>query len=321
MEEFCQGASTRRSLGSYREFLEDGYRLSLYRRAIRQVVQPGDIVADLGAGLGVLAALAVKSGARKVIAIDDSRLSSTGRAVVRSSGLDHRIIYASPRGRIGLARSKMDVLILETLGDCALEIVFPLPMYGLRRYVLGKPVTIPARIDVFAAPVRDPYFHGVIMAAFGVRSHGMSLKGAKVGATNRVYKKWIYSSDFLAPGRRIGQIDPARAVSRWLCGSRLRFLDGSRLTMSAEFPVTSGGMLTGFGLWTDVWFTRDLVAQTLSSRHWKNVFLPLEAPIAVERSDTISVSFSILESRRRVRWQWTGKVKRKLSWEAFSQGS
>ena len=42
-----------------------------YRDAISRVVGPGDVVADLGTELGVLALMAAQAGAKRIHAIDN----------------------------------------------------------------------------------------------------------------------------------------------------------------------------------------------------------------------------------------------------------
>src|SRR5262249_16779192 len=114
----------------------------------------------------------------------------------------------------------------------------------------------------------------------------------------RVYKKWIYSSDFLAPPRRVARIEVAGDA------------DFRQLPMSAEFSIRSPGTLTGFGLWTDIWFTGTLVARTLSARPWQNLFFPIDAPVRVKPPDTISVTFDLQERDGRLEWRWDAGIGR-----------
>jgi hypothetical protein len=50
----------------YQDMIGDTRRMARYRAAIEAVVRPGDVVADLGTGLGVLAMMAVQAGAARV---------------------------------------------------------------------------------------------------------------------------------------------------------------------------------------------------------------------------------------------------------------
>jgi hypothetical protein len=295
MEEFGRAAPRRDSLETYRRLLEDPERLALYRRAIRRVVRPGDVIVDVGAGLGVLAAVALRCGARRILARADPPLAALGRAVAADNGLAHRIAYRRASPSDGLPRQRADVLLLENLGDCVFEGGFLRTIRAARRHLKRGAVMIPACVDVFAAPVRDPYFHDTVGPALLALEHDLTFSAAIAGAAHRVYKKWIYPSDFLAPPRAVARI-------------RMAAVAVPRLHMTADFSVRSPGALTGFGLWTDVWFTRTLVARTLSARSWQNLFFPIEAPIRVERSDRISMILDLSEHDDRTEWRWDGRV-------------
>ena len=54
----------------HRLMLTDAVRLDAYRRASLESASPGDVVADPGTGSGILAFLAVLSGAGRVYAIE-----------------------------------------------------------------------------------------------------------------------------------------------------------------------------------------------------------------------------------------------------------
>ena len=108
----------------YRDMLADDVRMSAYAAAIERVVKPGDIVIDLGAGLGILSFLAVKAGAARVYAIEKGDAIELARQVAAHNGLDDRIEFVASNSNDVLASQlerPADVLLSETLGSFAVE--------------------------------------------------------------------------------------------------------------------------------------------------------------------------------------------------------
>ena len=71
-------------LDEHRLYLSDRIRTSLFRRAIKAVVKPGDVVLDLSCGTGVLGMLAMKAGAARLYQIDVTSMIQIARDVARA---------------------------------------------------------------------------------------------------------------------------------------------------------------------------------------------------------------------------------------------
>src|SRR5438552_5763121 len=64
--------------------------MEAFERAIRRLVQPGDVVLDLGCGTGILAMLAARRGAR-VHAVESTRVAALALELAAQNGLADRI--------------------------------------------------------------------------------------------------------------------------------------------------------------------------------------------------------------------------------------
>jgi predicted RNA methylase len=73
--------------------IADKIRTGCYVRALEKLVRPGDVVVDIGTGMGIFAILACRLGARKVYAIESADIVSLAREAARDHGCDDRIVF------------------------------------------------------------------------------------------------------------------------------------------------------------------------------------------------------------------------------------
>src|SRR5690348_9298750 len=109
-------------LQHYRQLIDDPVRLGAFQRAIAAVVRPGDVVADVGCGLGTYAIFAARAGARRVFAVDDSRIVTVAREVVRDNGVDDVVEVFAGYSTAVSPPEPCDVVIFE---DYATTLVSP----------------------------------------------------------------------------------------------------------------------------------------------------------------------------------------------------
>ena len=88
------GESDQSQILQFHAFLlgETGERLTRFERALTQRISRGDVVLDLGSGTGVLAFLALRAGASKVYALEDTDAVELARALSAANGIEDRIV-------------------------------------------------------------------------------------------------------------------------------------------------------------------------------------------------------------------------------------
>jgi protein arginine N-methyltransferase 1 len=135
-------------LAHHKILLNDKIRMDAYRKAIRTAVKPGMIVADIGAGLGVLSHMALAAGASHVYAIEfDAETIALAEKESRITWI-HGL-----SGDIRLPK-KVDVIVSETLGSFALdENTLPTLIDARRRFLKKDGIVIPQALDLFVAPI------------------------------------------------------------------------------------------------------------------------------------------------------------------------
>src|SRR5262245_14768649 len=80
-------------LDEHRHYLADQVRTAAFRQAIEEIVKPGDVVIDMGAGTGILGLLACQAGARRVYSIDSGGVIELARKLCHANGFGDRVIF------------------------------------------------------------------------------------------------------------------------------------------------------------------------------------------------------------------------------------
>lgn len=134
--------------------LNDRLRTEPFIRAIEAIVQPGDVVIDIGTGTGVMATAAARAGARQVYAIEASEMGRTAKDVFAANGFADRItLVPGWSSRVELPE-KANVLVAEIIGNDPLEEgVMEAFADARKRFLTPDARIIPNRARVLGVPV------------------------------------------------------------------------------------------------------------------------------------------------------------------------
>ncbi len=269
---------------TYRRLMADDVRLAAYRRAIAERVRPGDVVADLGTGLGILAFFAVEAGASHVYAIDDADVIELADELVRHNRIEGVELVRGRSTEVSLPEP-VDVIITETLGSFGLD-------EGVAQYVADardrwlKPGgrLIPEGVACYLAPAdakavaRKLAFWDELKGVWGV-DH------APVGETVRrhIIDELIADDELLAEPSLFCDLDLARTA-------------GGVVMNTLEFRLEKAGCFRGLAGW---FHCRLSPGVTLGNgpfepgTHWKQAFFPAPRPVDAAMGDTVFVSLAL----------------------------
>jgi protein arginine N-methyltransferase 1 len=275
---------------AHRAFLSDRARLAAYEAAIRQIVRPGDVVVDLGAGSGILGLFACRAGAARVYAVEPTGLIEFARAIAADNGVADRIRWVhKPAAEVDLPE-RADVLVGDFAGRMGFDAgVFE--FYALApRWLKPTGRAIPSHITIEAAPVDDPVAHA--NAAFWESP----VAGFRMAAA----LTWSFNTGY--PVR----FDAAQLVGSPVAAAFATVSAPALLRIDGTSRARRNAVVHGVGAWFSA-VLADGVEMTNAPGaprriERRNVFLPLETPVAVAAGDTVRVAIRIRPADRLVTW-------------------
>ncbi|CAN0504491.1 unnamed protein product, partial [Phaeothamnion confervicola] len=149
----------------HRTLVSDRVRNAAFHAALKAVIRPGEtIVADIGAGTGLLGMMAAKLGAKEVYLYETAAVAGLCNDLLKRNRMRNCMLFPCHSTEME-SPPKVDVVISETLGNYPLEedIVATL-RDAKKRHLKPGGVMIPSRVAQFVAPVVAARVHKELMA-------------------------------------------------------------------------------------------------------------------------------------------------------------
>jgi protein arginine N-methyltransferase 1 len=280
-------------IDEHREYLGDRSRVSAFARAIGEVVRPGDVVLDLGAGTGLLGLLACRAGAARVYSIDEGSIIEVARELAKTNAFAERMVFIKGLStRIDLPE-KADVVVADQIGRFGFEAgMFEYFRDARGRLLKPEGCSIPSRITFYAAPVERPDLSAQI-EFWHTAPAELDFRPVRNLAANTGYPARLQPEDLLGEPASLGSLDPATA-------------DPGPWSLEASVLATRPGLLHGIGGWFVARLSDGvsmsngpLAAERINRR---NVFFPIDRPTPLERGDRVRIAFRIFPSQLLVAW-------------------
>uniref|UniRef100_A0A7S4RAN9 type I protein arginine methyltransferase n=1 Tax=Alexandrium monilatum TaxID=311494 RepID=A0A7S4RAN9_9DINO len=267
-------------LAIHEEMLKDTPRVEAYRRAIErhgpEWARRGDVtVVDVGSGTGLLAVLAARAGAQRVIAVEASRLAHFLRQIVEANSRAGAIeVHECRAEELQLpAGERADVIVSEWMGYCLLyENMLPSVLAVRDRYLKPGGAMLPSHCRLQMAPLEDAAWRES-KVGFWRDVHGIDMSAlaplATATACEKPQHRVVAPGGLLAPPFEVLALDLSTVTEAEL----------GRFEASLSFEVPAGRRLDGFVAWFECDFGS--AGQLLSTgpseapTHWRQTVFSL----------------------------------------------
>jgi type I protein arginine methyltransferase len=271
----------------HRTLIADHVRNEAFYAALKAVIVPGkSVVADIGAGTGLLGLMASKIGAKSVYMFETAAVAGVADKILKANRAKNCHLIPCHSTEF-TDRLQADVIVSETLGNYALEENIIETMNDARKRFL-KPggIVVPSAITQHVAPVIAPRIDDELRA-WGRVGKGLDLGVAQTMSFNNAYVRTLANNELLDGGKSAAVWDKVDLT----CDAK------STRKGEAAWKIAKQQTVYGFACW---WAADLKPGPTLSTApgaprtHWEQLYFPLLEPIALKAGETIAV---VLKSR------------------------
>jgi SAM-dependent methyltransferase len=273
----------------HRTLIADQVRNCVLYEALKAVIEPGKTrVADIGAGTGLLGAMAARLGAREVFLYETAEVAGVAEAVIAASGLQNCVLMPCHSTEMQ-DPPQVDVIISETLGNYALEEDIITTLNDARhRFLAPGGVVLPRGIVQYVAPVIAPRLDAELRAWEQTgREYGLDLGLPQVMSFNNVYVRRLATGELLAAGER-----------EWDRVDLCQDADPQR-SGRVSWEIGAPAAIYGFAVWWQADFGEALSLSTgpeAAATHWEQLYFPVEQRLQAEAGMQLRAQFASISS-------------------------
>ena len=268
-------------------------RFDLYAEALGNIVKPGDVVADLGCGVGVLGLQALRAGAARVYGIDHSDAIELARETMAREGLSGRYTCIRESSFRAELPERVDVLVCDHVGFFGVDYGIVAMLQDARARLL-KPggAVVPRQLTLYLAAVSSQQCRDIVAPWSEPPVPGeYSWLGEQAANSHHAVE---LAADDLAT-------DPVAVLTVALDTDQ-----PDTLSMTAELELTRDAELDGLAGWFDcelapgVTMTNSPLADDAIGR--PQAFFPFTTPIAGKSGDILETELRIRHDTTIIAW-------------------
>uniref|UniRef100_A0A671VN10 type I protein arginine methyltransferase n=1 Tax=Sparus aurata TaxID=8175 RepID=A0A671VN10_SPAAU len=266
--------------GIHEEMLKDKVRTESYRDFMYRnpEVFRDKVVLDVGCGTGILSMFAARSGAKKVIAVDQSEIIYQAMDIVRSNQLEDKITLIKGRIEdINLPVENVDIIISEWMGYFLLfESMLDSVLHARDLYLADNGSVYPDLCNISLAAVGDTQKHQDRIA-FWDDVYGFNMACMKKAVVPEAVVE-VVKEDTLISEPTVIQVN-SRLVPGFCAALVCAVLDlFSCHVLSLQVMFSTGPQVT--------------------KTHWKQTVFLLERPVPVQAGEELKGKITVRKNKK-----------------------
>lgn len=280
--------------------LADNIRTHCYCRAIKRKTKNNSVIVDLGAGTGILSLAAAKAGAKKVYAIEKSKIIKVADKLINDNNLSEKIVLINKSSNDTVLKEKADLLVSEWMGVHVMQENMLVDFIELRDRVLkSNGVLIPQSVDIWLAPLKEfSCFDPEIMRWLNP-VEGFDCSEVFKLSLNDIYIDIVQPENLAAEGKLVHTID-LYTVKKY---HEMKIVD--------RFPFHSSSSVRGICGWFKANLAEDIILDTAPGSiptHWQQTVYPIYPEIEVLEGESLLVELVFTSSGEYVHVTWKAVV-------------
>jgi protein arginine N-methyltransferase 1 len=226
-------------VADYDAMLADEVRTKAYLAAIGRAVRPGDVVVEIGTGVGYFAVAAARAGARRVYAIEQNPAVALGPAVAAANACADRITFLHGHSMRLTLPEKGDVLLEDLRGILPLAgDHIPSVIDARARHLRAGATIVPVRDTLWAAPADADKSFRERHVTLGDAPYGIDRRAVDAFARQNWYRANLRREELFASPAQWGAIEFAKVTTPNVSGE-------------AEWTLERAGSVEGICVWFD----------------------------------------------------------------------
>jgi protein arginine N-methyltransferase 1 len=291
------------------------HRIRAFQSALQSAVRPGDVVVEIGAGVGTYSFFAARSGAKRVYAIEKARVIQVAEGLAARNGLAEKITFVAGDSMEVVLPEKGDFLVLEHFSSLFVRRGIEELMHdALERHLKEGCRIMPQAVSLFMAPIGDEKLWKTCLT---LEDDNYLLCGLDLSLLRQM----------MLDSPHVRAIEPQALLAEPQTFKTINLKQSESYLFDEVLAVRidRSGTMYGIAGWFDLQLTETLVLSNGPSNPdstWAQVFFPFSNPLSVTQGETVTLRLSCTRSAhtRDIWWTWQASASSGLADNRSFQG-